>query len=352
MGAEILEYNESIESLGMGGVRILRKNNPASMLLNPGTLAWNEGMSWDIANIGTGLNTSALTDASSFQNISASNMNALYGKPISVRANGHTSLSFPYFGFSVYNQSNLGLVINNPAYPNATLDLSNDYAYLIGTGFPLGPFVSAGANFKRITRLGGRFELGPNDLATISNSNLQNNLQNEGTGYGVDLGLIVQIPGGLNPTFHASWKDVGSTAFIRSKGTSTPTSIQDNLSFGAQVSAEAFGTGFAAGLEYRNVNLSSEQLGKKIHLGVELELGPAVARAGFYQGYTSYGASIQLSIVELHAALYSVETGVFPGQTASQRAQAGFVLGISLNPDFKLLDTSSAGARRKLKQRR
>ncbi|MEI7973214.1 MAG: hypothetical protein WCH11_02480, partial [Bdellovibrio sp.] len=258
MGGEIFEYNESIESLGMGGVRILRKNSPASMLLNPGTLAWNEGMSWDIANIGTGLNTSAITDASTFQNISASNMNALYGKPISVRANGHTSLSFPYFGFSVYNQSSLGLVINNPSYPNATLDLSNDYGYLVGAGFPLlGPLMTAGVNLKRITRLGGRFELGPNELSAISNSSLQNNLQNEGTGYGVDLGLIVRAPGKLNPTFHAAWKDVGSTSFIRSKGSSTPTSIQDNLSLGAQVSAEAFGTGFAAGLEYRNVNLSS-----------------------------------------------------------------------------------------------
>ncbi len=349
---EIFEYNQTIEGLGMGGVRILRPNDPASMLVNPAALAWNQGFSWDVVDMGLGVNTSAVTGSNSFANFNASNLSNYYGRPLWVGANGHTTLVFPNLGFSIYNQGNIGMVLNNPAFPNMTLNLSNDYGFMVGTAAELLPGVSLGANFKRVTRMGGTFDLGPNELQNVSTTSLQSNLQNEGTGYGFDLGAIAQLPGALKPTFHAGWKDVGSMAFIRSKGTITPTTIRDNLTLGYHMSTEFPGFGFAAGLEYRNVNFSGEQLGKKVHLGVELELGPAVARAGFYQGYTTYGASVSLAFIELNAALYSVETGVYPGQTASQRAEAGMVISIAFNPDLSLLDSSSAAARRKLKQRR
>lgn len=351
--SEIYEYNQSLQSLGMGGVRILRPNDPGSMLVNPAVLAWNQGFSWDIFDIGTGFNLSAATDAASFSNISASNLSALYGKPLWVGAGGNTTLVFPNFGFSAYTAASTSTILNNPAFPNMDFSYLYDYGFLIGTAFSISDFFSAGVSFKRITRRGGVFNLGPETMASLSSTSLLESAQNEGTGYGFDVGMILQAPTPLRPTLSVGWKDVGSTTFIRSKGTAAPPLIKDNLTIGMTFNTEITGFGLAGGLEYRNVNLSGEQLGKKIHLGLELQLLLATIRTGFYQGYTTYGTTIDFGPFSFNAAMYTVETGVYPGQTGSQRGQGGFNLGIAFNPDLSLADTSSSSrARRKLKQRR
>ena len=89
---------------------------------------------------------------------------------------------------------------------------------------------------------------------------------------------------------------------------------------------------------------------KKIHVGAEIQLGFMDVRAGFYQGYFGYRLGIDLWLLQLDAALYTVEKGIYAGQTPEQKLQVGLLFDMEFDPNFKLTETG--GKRRKLKQRR
>jgi hypothetical protein len=45
-------------------------------------------------------------------------------------------------------------------------------------------------------------------------------------------------------------------------------------------------------------------------------------RAGFYQGYLTYGAALDFSFLKVEAAAYALELGNSSGQSKSDRYQA------------------------------
>lgn len=354
--AEIVEPYQSARQLGMGGVYVFDENDGASFMQNPAYTCFVKGFNWSVVNMNLGVGD--VKNYETFQDHPIEGFEDLshyFGKNFYVNVGGFSSLSLPCFGAAGFYNSIGSFRVNNPAFPTLKTVYLTDYGIKVGAAVPIGPVLSFGLDFKRTTRKGGPRDIGPDSLEELQGDDavktLTESFGNEGVGYGFDAGLVAHfdvVP--LNPTVSLSWKDVGSTSFTKTNGDDAPERQKDNLVLGGSLETSAFGFGMALGGEYRHITDQNEQFGKKIHLGAELSLLFMDVRAGFYQGYPTYGVGLDFWFFQLDAAYYKVERGAYPGQTPDERGQIGISVDLEFDPNFKLVDSS--GKRRKLKQRR
>ncbi|MGZ5279340.1 MAG: hypothetical protein ACXWC9_05330 [Pseudobdellovibrionaceae bacterium] len=359
---EIYEPYQSLRQLGMGGVYIFNENDAGSFMQNPAYSCYTSGLNLNVFDIRLGVG-----DIQSYMDLTNDGTSSLpavegmdglgpyYGKDIWLGAGGFASLTLPCVGISGFYSGSTSFVLHNPAYPQLDAFYLTDYGVNIGGGFQISPLLSVGLAAKRVTRKGGPYVFGPDALANLSGSSaiadLVSSIDNEGVGYGLDVGVASRLqfmP--FNPTISLAWKDVGSTAFVKTKGADAPERQKDNLVLGMTLDGSIPLLGFSAGFEYRHITDVGEQIGKKVHLGAELHLAMFDFRTGFYQGYTSYGLGVNLFILQLDIAKYTVERGVYPGQSPQERAHIGLMLDLELDPNFNLVDIG--GRKRRLKQRR
>ena len=351
---ELFQLGEDTRSYGMGGVRVTDNKEAGAFLWNPANLTYMKGMNLEVADINFDVN--GMDAYNSFKGVNFSSgigsYSQLYGKELRSSAEGISAFTLPCFGIAVYDKGYLDLMLHDPAFPSLNVTYLNDYAFAMGGSVPLGPGGSFGVTAKRINRLGGPQQIGFSTLnAGLSQSALIGQFQNEGVGYGIDSGLMYKVPAvPLNPAFGIAWQDMGSTAFVKSHGSQAPERIKDNLTLSGTFQQELLVVGVAGGVEYRHITDSDEQLGKKLHAGLELSLLNIDLRGGFYQGYSTYGIGFDLWLLQIDGALYTVEEGAYPGQTPSQRYQIGFSMNFGFDPDFNLTD--AGGKRRRMKQRR
>jgi hypothetical protein len=354
---EIYEPFQSIRQLGMGGVYVFNEHDANSFLQNPAYTCHLKGLNWTLVDVGAGLgdltNYSTLATQSTATGLTS--FSAYYGKSIWIQAGGISTLTLPCFGMSGYYTGIAGFKLHNPAFPSLVSMYQTDYGLAIGGGFPLAEDFSLGLSAKRVIRKGGPYTFGPDSISTLTSAagvqDLVTSTNNEGIGYGIDMGFaarLKQLP--FNPTVSLAWRDVGSTAFVKTNGLTSPERQKDNLVAGVTFDGSIPLLGIAAGLEYRHINDNSEPLGKKLHAGAELTFLFMDLRAGLYQGYPTYGFGMNMWLVQLDASVYTIETGAYPGQTANQRAQIGLNMELEFDPNFKLV--GSGGQRRRLKQRR
>ncbi len=358
LAAELFSFGETPRSFGMGGVRTLRGDGDDSSVViwNPAGLAYISGVKWTMYNVGLGATTAqAARDVISSGATGGSGLAALdpyYGVPVYINGMGYTAIAVPSFGIAAFDYGYGKFLLHNPAFPQLQTTYINDSGYNVSGALDFGG-VAVGATFKKINRKGGPKTIGVDVISSgLSQTTLLNYFTDQGTGYGFDLGLMYKMPSPLNPTLHISWLNVGKISFIQTGGSQAPPMLDDDLSMGFSVGAHSALGGFSTGIEYRHIGNSNEQLGKKIHLGAELNIPLIDIRAGFYQGYPTYGVGLDVLFFELNAALYTMETGAYPGQTPDQRFMFGISTSLSFDPNFKLSEVGGGGKRRKLKQRR
>jgi hypothetical protein len=149
------------------------------------------------------------------------------------------------------------------------------------------------------------------------------------------------------------WQDVGSVKFTKTAGENAPEIQKDNLMLGAGLLMDLPGFDLRSGVEYRHVTLQGEQLGKKIHAGLELSLPLIDLRIGANQGYSTFGAGVDLWFFRFDGAITTEELGAYPGQTPQTRYMASLALSLSFDANFNIMQGSGESrSRRKLKQRR
>lgn len=358
--AEFYEPVQTVRQLGMGGVYVFHENDGAAFTQNPAYTCFTKGLNWALANaelsVGDLANYEFISDrvANNTATPTLDNLSDYMGKAVYLRLGGYTSLSLPCFGSALSYTTNAKFVVQNPAYPHIDTFYMNDITLSIGGGIPLGENLAFGFDVKRTQRTGGPFSFGPDSISLLTSSTafqtMIDSVKNGGIGYGVDGGLVGRLNMPFNPTASVAWKDMGSTAFTKTAGVDAPARQKDNLVMGLTFEQSLAVIGIAGGLEYRHVTDTGEQIGKKIHMGMEVSLANMDFRTGFYQGYTSYGAGIDFWLFRLEGALYSVEQGAYAGQTPEQRGQISLSVDLSFDPNFQLMD--SGGRKRRLKQRR
>ncbi|MEK6553807.1 MAG: hypothetical protein AABZ31_01090, partial [Bdellovibrionota bacterium] len=181
--------------------------------------------------------------------------------------------------------------------------------------------------------------------------------------YGLDWGLNLTIPLPIQPTISFVWKNIGNTSFSLDEGSKAPPTEKQEWVMGGSLMVDAWLVHIAPSLEFKHMNDDEGQLGKKIHLGLEVGIPFVDLRVGLHQGYLSYGVGLDVGPITIDAASWGVELGGYPGQLEARQymVQAtirlgldfGFGSGGSGKKDGAPGSASSrAPWRQKLKQRR
>ncbi|MCS6839024.1 MAG: hypothetical protein NZ480_09295 [Bdellovibrionaceae bacterium] len=353
---QLKSYHETIRSLGMGGVRVANEHLGISFVWNPAYLGINSGFNLEIFDAGLGIN--GLQAYNNFSNINwgggLSALSGLYGKPLWVGAWGWAALSWYRYGAYYLHGYDLSAMLKDPGMPSLDVSYYDDEFYIIGFGYPINDQFSVGINLKRVERVGGDLNfsttqlLDPNFTNDIVN-NIKNSITNSGQAFGLDVGVMYHLKNSWNPRVSLAIQDWGHTSFAVNSGQKLKP-IRENVIFTSTFERSFYGFGLTGGLEYRHILNNEEQLGKKIHLGAEVQLLFLDLRAGLYQGYNAYGLGVSFWLLNLDLAWYSQEMGVYSGQTPQERVVLSLNMDVSLDPDFRLRDEK--GEKRKLFRRR
>jgi hypothetical protein len=351
--AELYEPYISIRAMGMGNAYTSVVDDKDSLFYNPAGLNRAKGINWTMSNGKFGINgTEVIEVAQKFNGNSTvyEQARGFFGKKIWLSGSGGTILYLPNFAFGIYNSADISAKLTNPAYPNLYINTISDIGVAGGASFELFPQVALGFVGKRISRTGSRAPIGIETLALLSSTELQKQLQNRGTGYSLDAGVNFFLPGPTKPTFSFVWKDLGLTTFTKESGSTAPPMQRDEQILGFGLTIPALVADIRPTVDYKYMNRTDEQLGKKVHVGVEFDFPILAFRAGFNQGYYTLGAGIDLGVLKVDAATWGTELGEYPGQEEDRRYAVQFSLEFGFDPGFG--SSGSSKASRFKKQRR
>lgn len=353
----LYNYQVPAWSMGMGGVHMPFPRDGDIPTSNAAFLSYVNEISVELLNLE--IKTPGLDDITEFQQLpnadGAEDLNSLYGQPIQTGVDARLSVIAPRIGFSGYYSTFLRSYLSNPLVPEWYINYLGDYGMTIAFSTVFSDTLSAGLGLKRITRKGGEVVLdtqGINDYVNgvTDTTDILGLFDDLGTGYGIDVSFLYKSPGDNSSIATLVWKDVGTTTFQKTSGDQNPPSIKDNLTLGLGYVIKGTGLDIKTGFEYRHILTTGEQIGKKLHAGIEFSLPLIDLRAGMSQGYSTFGAGLDLWIMRLEVAKFTEEYGEYPGQTPEERLQLSLTMDFSVDADFNM--TSKSGKRRKLKQRR
>lgn len=355
--AELYEVNTSVRALGMGNAYTSIVSDKDALFYNPAGLGRIEGYNFTIFDPRGGVDGQDVYNAATQLANSSSYFDTLrtfFGKKLWIGGGAKSGFTMKGFGFAIYDTADISANLSNPAYPNFNVNFINDYGAAVGLAFDLAPGFTMGLTGKRITRLGARLPIGVDTLATASSSDLQNQINNRGTGYSLDGGLSFTIASPVKPTFSYVWKDMGLTTFTKDSGSIAPPQIKDEQIFGFGLSISSMLVDIKPSIDFKYMNRPEEQLGKKIHAGIEIGFPFLDLRAGINQGYYTLGVGIDMSFIKFDVATYGVELGEYPGQDEDRRYVAQLTVELGFDPNFNFLKGGNGSGRgsRSVKQRR
>lgn len=349
---DLYQMGQSARSHAMGGTSISFVRGVDALFSNPAALTKVDGFSLNIVTFSPTLSSNSQTlydKLSGGDDFTAEDMNDLYGKQFFTDLTAYSGLVIPYFGVGAYSNNTILQSFSDPAFPTFSVDFTSDYAYVLGAGIAIGNNFSLGLSGRHVKRWSGKQDI---NVGLLLGSNSQDVIEaalaDKGKGNALDLAALATFPGTWNMSYAAVWKDVGDTKFEPTAGVG-PERQENNLMFGVSAQKDISFMSWTNALEYKFIRNDGE-ITKKIHLGTELSLGLFDLRAGYGQGYLSYGAAFDLSFLRIEAAVYSAELGAAAGQTQNERYQASISLNLDFDKSFKL--QASDGKRRRLIQRR
>lgn len=361
--AEFQESWGSARAMGMGGAFTAVASEGDALLYNPAALARVSGVYWNIMNPRLGVNgpqALEIAQTASSGSTLADTLDGLYGKAIWLGGGAMTSFVVPNFGVAAYANGNVGLNLQNPAYPEMNINYIFDYGIALGGAIDFVPGVwSIGATVRRINRTGTNLPLGAAVLSDLDIDAIKEQLMNRGTGYGLDLGTMLTVPSPLRPTLAISIRNFGYTAFTHDEGATAPPRSEPDITVGGSLTFDTPLFNITTAMDYRYADRSDIQVGKKINLGVEFDLPLLQLRAGLHQGYYALGTTFDMGVLSFDLATYGVELGEYPGQMEDRRYMAQMNLGIGLDLGWfggsggdGSGGSSGSSGRRRLKQRR
>jgi hypothetical protein len=161
---------------------------------------------------------------------------------------------------------------------------------------------------------------------------IKDELSEKGTAVGFDAGMICSFFQNsiIRPSMGFSVMDIGDTDF----GDAGVVPMTVNLGIAATGNLLVFET-LTVGLDYVDLLNNYEEdddWGKRVRFGGELimidnALLTAALRAGLYQGYSTYGVEIMLSVLKVSYTSYAEELGAYAGQDMDRRHMIALNIG-------------------------
>jgi hypothetical protein len=248
---------------------------------------------------------------------------------------------FPHFyarhlALGVLGQAEVDSRINNPAFPEFVADAFGNVTGLLGGGFGFydGKLrVGATPKYVKGYRLQQTYDAGD-----IADPNFEDRVKDDlvdGAGFGFDLGAMVEAPWMLKPTFALTIQNIGDVD-LGDAGI-----IPQQIHMGLSLTHSFSWLTLIGAADWRDVTNNAKpidpetkeevdetDLYKRLHFGLEARLPKFLAlRAGLYQGYATFGGTLDLWILKLDAATYAEELGAHAGQRADRRYAAQVTLG-------------------------
>lgn len=253
----------------------------------------------------------------------------------------------PYFAIALYNHMYNYVSLNNLTDLTAPIDISvfNDTGVAAGFAIPMSPWASIGVKSRVFLRTGADTQftgmdllnaLGVGAAANVNNAVFTQLMAYSGMGLGiaVDAGVMASVPLGKGYprwTLAATMNDIGATTFRPISG-NTPPRVGTTVHFGSALEYDLGNKkAFNIAADYRDF-LSTENLIKKINVGLEYRGKYWGIRAGFSQGYPTGGFSIEFPPhTRLHFATNSVELGSGLWQIEQRHYTVQVVIGFNPN---------------------
>jgi hypothetical protein len=350
------EYWTSARAMGMGNAYSSVVSDADAIFYNPAALARNTGFNWTALDPRVGADRfDVVSEFQNFQDTDdiADYIKNHYGEQYWATGGMKSALTFPYFGMAAFATSEVSMFPTNPANPVIEIDYYADYGFALAGAFDVVPGVfSIGATGKRITRVGTSYPIGGSVLADLDPEEIEEELKNRGSGYALDAGLLITAPTPVKPSLAVVYKNIGYTTFSHEGGLRAPARMDPELSVSGSLKIDAALIEITPAFEYKYINEKNAQLGKKLHLGLEVSLPLIDIRAGLHQGYYTAGAAFDLGVLRIDAATYGVELGEYPGQHEDRRYMAQITFDIGFDVGSFSGKDSKTGKRTRLKQRR
>jgi hypothetical protein len=252
------------------------------------------------------------------------------------------------FALSVFSRLEMDLrakEFGQTGFPEAHFQAESYHGVLLGTGIRT-PFrwLSFGLAGKYVygSEPDLRVQLtDTNSISQMTDPKLIQDLSSHKVGTGADLGMLMFFQGStVDFSIAGKVEDIGNTKFVASSvaasaeesedqaaeedadGTGIEPSKNNSLEEFKQVVSVGTGLTFHTGsdalhlaLDYRDItNAYGEKSFKKIYAGAKVLLRTYVGlSAGYYQGYPTYGAEIDLILIRLAGTYYTRELGDSPG---------------------------------------
>jgi len=349
---ELSTMYRGVRPMGMGGAFTAIADDENAVFYNPAGLASVKKTELDLINANGEVSDNIMSlknDASSLQTgdtVGTTNMLQKYvGKPMHGRFSEFLNLTTTNFEIGAYGQVTADVAVHTPAYPTTNIDMKADAGAIVGLAHTfLDDKLQVGVGGKYIQRRRFVRVLTPADVVNTSNST-SDKLQLSGddlktsSKIGIDLGAIYNLDStdfassvGLS-ILNFGDLNFGDYTYTPTGGTQVTVSnkipMTINLGYAASKQFDMFKATFAADYQDLTNNASDDSdKGKRIHLGAEVKLPYILTlRAGFNQGYMTYGLGINFWIIEVKYAYYQEEIGGYAGQLVDKRQVAQLIIG-------------------------
>lgn len=226
------------------------------------------------------------------------------------------------FEIGFLENASLDAKVRQPSYPYVNTNIKNDAGLVLGIASDYtvkNETLQFGISGKFIQRRAVSRTYSAVDLSN-ANYKFEDDIKS-GIGIGINMGAIYRVDKApLKSSYGIAIRNLGGMGF----GTAGVANQSVNL--GVAFSRKIGFVPLTVAFDY--VDIFGGGIPKRMHFGVEAELIKIFTlRAGLNQGYATYGALIDLWILQLEYASYTEEVGEYAGQEKDQRHVFQLIIG-------------------------
>ena len=309
-------FRPDIRALGMGGAYIAAGKNGGAFHYNPALLTQTTtdiaipisiGFDQNAANVFNFINDNS-DDLENFNDLSVADQDRLYndltpfdGERIRVRVTPMFNIVTKNLGLAAYGIVRVGAGVDKGIFePRVEAGGVADVVVMLGMAKKTSEKMAFGINAKIVNRRSTDFRVGVTKLEDVADS-VVDSLKNGKTGIALDLGMLYNLSERTNLGFVIQdlYGKVGNQRFPVNVKAGIATTPMRRFTFALDVTDL--------------LNQDGISLFSRVYMGGEFRIPFVSARAGFYQGYPTLGAGLNLKILKFDYAFYRREFGRRPG---------------------------------------